>query len=132
MCVFCKIISGEFSSYKIYEDDHCLAFLDLAPTQIGHTLVVPKEHCENLLLESPETVAHLFQAAQKVARLLMDKLHCDGINVVNNCQAAAGQAVFHTHVHVIPRFGGDNVVLNHPSENASPEDLKQIQEKILA
>lgn len=107
--IFSKIIAGEIPCYKVYEDDHVLAFLDINPIQPGHTLVVPKEPSENGLSADPEDLAQVMKVGQKIGQALMAVVGCDGINFGMNNGVAAGQEVMHTHLHVIPRFKNDGV-----------------------
>lgn len=103
-CIFCKIVSGDIPSCKVYEDEHVLAFLDITQVTKGHTLVIPKEHSCNVLDLSPEQAATLFQAVPQLANHLTQTLGAKGLNIINNNEAAAGQTVFHTHIHLLPRF----------------------------
>jgi histidine triad (HIT) family protein len=109
-CVFCRIIEGTLPAHMVFADDDVVAFLDLAPAADGHTLVVPRAHCRNLLDAPAEVAAAVMAGTQRVARLLMDRLGADGISVVQSNEAAAWQEVLHLHVHVIPRFTGDSLV----------------------
>ena len=107
--IFSKIIAGEIPCYKVYEDERVLAFLDINPIQPGHTLVVPKNPSEDGLSADPEDLAHMIKVAQKIAQALKTVTQCDGVNFGMNNGAAAGQIIFHTHLHVIPRFEDDGV-----------------------
>ena len=102
-CIFCKIISGELPSRRIYEDDRAVAFLDIGAWHRGHALVVPKRHVPDLIT-GPATLAEIAPAIDAVARLLMDRLAADGINLLSSTGEVAGQEVFHLHVHVVPRY----------------------------
>jgi histidine triad (HIT) family protein len=113
-CLFCKIVAGEIPSHKVYEDEATLAFLDIMPASRGHTLVVPKTHASGLMDITPESLATTVVFAQGVARLLRMKLRPDGMNMIQNDGAAAGQSVLHYHVHLVPRWEGDGVALNRP------------------
>ncbi len=106
-CVFCKIVQGNLSSHKIFEDDRALAILDINPIRRGHTLIVPKKHYENFLDIPEEELAHLSILAKKIAPAIMKATDADGFNVIGNNGASAGQIIFHTHLHVIPRKTGD-------------------------
>ena len=106
-CLFCKIISGEVPSYKIYEDDAVYAFLDIYPASEGHTLVAPKKHFSNFTDMSAEDVALLFEAARKVTAAVENAFSAEGSNIGINNGEVAGQDVPHVHVHVIPRRKGD-------------------------
>lgn len=104
-CIFCNIIQGKIPSYKVYEDDEVLAFLDITQVTKGHTLLVPKTHARNLLEMTPDASARLFQRLPEIARHLQENLGAEGMNIVNNNEALAGQTVFHTHIHLLPRYG---------------------------
>lgn len=107
--IFSKIISGELPSFKVYEDEFVLAFLDINPIQPGHTLVVPKVPSETALDADPEDLARLIVVAQRLAKAIIETVGCDGVNFLINNGEAAGQVVFHTHLHIIPRFTDDGV-----------------------
>lgn len=109
MCVFCKIISGEFPSYKVYEDDKILAFLSIDPISPGHTLVVTKEHFENLEEINEDSLKDLILKVKEISVILKDKLGHTDYAVSQNNGALAGQTVFHIHFHIIPRVKGDNL-----------------------
>ncbi|MCH5295493.1 MAG: HIT family protein [Treponema sp.] len=106
-CIFCKIIRGELPSKKIYEDERTFAFLDIAKDIDGHILVIPKDHCTNLLDAPKETLECVMGTVQKVARNLTERCGYDGVNTFNCNGESSGQTVFHYHVHVIPRKTGD-------------------------
>lgn len=107
MCIFCQIIKGEIPSYKVYEDDRVLAFLDIKPVNPGHTLVVTKAHYENIEAVPAEDLTALILAVKKIGRLLKDKLGAAGYNVTENNDPVAGQEIPHLHFHIIPRRLGD-------------------------
>ncbi|MDP9313113.1 MAG: HIT family protein [Chloroflexota bacterium] len=109
-CIFCRIVAGEIPSHKVYEDDMTLAFLDIHPAARGHTLVIPKQHVADLLSADPLDLEATVRGSQVVARILHKHLQADGINVVQNNGTAAGQDVFHYHVHLIPRWTGDQAI----------------------
>jgi len=125
MCIFCDIIDHKIPSSVVYEDDHTLAILDISQVTRGHTIVMPKKHCANILEADEETVQQVTMAAKKVAALLAEKTGCAGINLLNNCGEAAGQTVNHLHVHVIPRYGEADALEIHfkPSETV---DLNEV------
>ena len=102
-CVFCAIVAGEIPSRQVYADDYAVAFLDVAPWHVGHTLVVPRRHVDDLLAE-PEALTEIAPAISATSRLLVERLAADGLNLVSSTGAAAGQEVFHLHVHLVPRF----------------------------
>jgi histidine triad (HIT) family protein len=105
-CIFCKIISGELPSRRIYEDERAVAFLDIGAWHRGHALVVPKRHVPDMLT-GPGTLPEIAPAIDAVARLLTQRLAADGINVLSSSGKAAGQEVFHLHVHVVPRYADE-------------------------
>lgn len=108
-CIFCLIAKGEIPCAKVYEDDSILAFLDLSPVHPGHTLVIPKEHYKDMLHVPCELGSAVFSALKKVGSAVMRATGASGFNVMQNNGSAAGQAVFHIHWHIIPRFDGDNL-----------------------
>ncbi len=128
-CIFCKIINGEIPAAKVYESEHVLAFLDISQVTKGHTLVIPKTHLANVYELSEEDASTLFKEVPKVANAIKKAYNPIGLNVLNNNGEAAGQSVFHYHIHLLPRYGeGDGfgaVWKTHTSEY-TPEDLSQI------
>ena len=127
MCVFCKIISGEFNSSKIYEDDKVLAILDLSQATYGHTLVMPKEHYENIFDLEEETAKHLFSVVKKICNHYQETLpNLKGINLLNNSGEKAGQTVMHYHMHVLPRYEDDDLENMHFTEHKL--NLNEIRE----
>lgn len=128
-CIFCKIVNGEIPSYKIFEDEKNLAFLDIAPTSYGHTLVIPKIHYKNLE-EIPEgELQNLAVAIKKVGALLKEKLKISGYNITENNDPIAGQIVPHIHFHIVPRYEGDGLEL-WPQKKLSDEQAKEILLKV--
>jgi histidine triad (HIT) family protein len=108
-CLFCKIIAGDIPSYKIYENDLVYAFLDIAKDCPGHTLVVPKKHCVNILDCPTDTLTALTAAAQHISRHYVNNCGFSGIDIMNANGIDADQSVFHLHFHILPRKAGDNV-----------------------
>ena len=104
-CIFCKIIAGEIPSVKIYEDEHVFAFMDIMPLSKGHTLLIPKTHREFVYDMTPEEAGQLFAVAPKIAKAIQETFEPEGMNLLNNNGAKAGQSVFHFHLHFIPRYG---------------------------
>jgi histidine triad (HIT) family protein len=132
-CLFCKIVAGEIPSLKVYEDEHVFAFMDIMPLTKGHTLLIPKVHCQDLF-EMPEDVAaNLYKAAPKVANAIKAAFDPKGMNTVNNNGAFAGQSVFHYHLHLIPRYDendGLKVQWLSRQEEFSKEQLLDISSAI--
>jgi histidine triad (HIT) family protein len=107
-CVFCDILAGKLPSSIVYRDEICSAFMDIQPVNPGHLLVISNEHAAGLANLDPDVGAHMFTVAQRIAGALRDSgLRCEGVNLFAADGAAAGQEVFHVHLHVIPRFRGD-------------------------
>ena len=104
--VFAKILRGEFPCYKVYENEHVLAFLDIMPRSPGHTLVIPKAPARNILDIKPDDYAHVARGAHKIAAAAMKAFNADGITVQQFNEPAGGQVVFHLHFHILPRFEG--------------------------
>ena len=111
-CIFCKIISGEIPSFKVYEDEHTLAFMDINPANDGHCLVIPKEHARDLFAISEHAVAAVVQSARRVACAVQETLEPDGLNLVQCNGPATGQSVYHFHMHVLPRRAADELKMN--------------------
>ncbi|MEK7093357.1 MAG: HIT family protein [Patescibacteria group bacterium] len=129
-CVFCKIVRGELPSFKVYEDEKTLAFLDIHPVSPGHILVIPKaETARNIFDVTPEDWQATTETARKVAHAVEKAMHADGVNIMMNNREHAGQVVDHPHVHVIPRYKGDG--LGQWKHNAYKDgEADSIKEKI--
>ena len=108
-CLFCKIISGEIPSRRVYEDDQVMAFLDAFPTRPGHTLVVPKGHVETMMDASDACLTSWIRAVQRVAIAVQSATGAQGINLLQNNGSAAGQVIHHLHMHIIPRMMDDGL-----------------------
>jgi histidine triad (HIT) family protein len=129
MCVFCKIITGEIPSYKIYEDNDTFAFLDIKPVNPGHVLVVPKKHYQNMEEISDSDLQKIILIVKKIGAALKNKLGVIGYNINENNDLIAGQAVPHLHFHVIPRREEDG--LKHwPGSAYLPGQAEDIIEKL--
>lgn len=129
-CIFCKIASGEIPSYTIYEDDDFKAFMDISPASKGHTILIPKQHADNIF-DLDETVASkLLPVAARIAKALKVELKCEGLNLLQNNGEAAGQTVFHFHMHIIPRYKVDKVVVKWVEDKYEGEPLDQLSDKI--
>jgi len=128
-CVFCKIIKGEIPSAKVYENDKVIAFLDIHPVSQGHTLVVPKEHFENLLDGGEEILKEIMITIKKVAWAIVKTFDLKGFNVGQNNGRVAGQVVPHLHWHIMPRFPNDDLRL-WPSGKYKGEEMGEIAKKI--
>jgi histidine triad (HIT) family protein len=124
--IFSRIVRGEIPAAKVYEDDLTLAFLDINPASRGHTLVISKQELPGLLDLSPELLAAVAHTTQRVARALSAVLQPDGFNVIQNNGAAAGQTVFHYHVHIIPRWSGDGALAPWRPGQVSAEEINEL------
>jgi len=129
-CIFCSIIGKELSSTTIYEDEWVKAIMDISPANRGHVILISKIHYENMFDLEAETAMRIITVAQKVARLLKEELNCDGINILQNNGKAAGQTVFHFHMHVIPRFEGDKVTIDWDNLGYREGELKELGERL--
>lgn len=121
-CIFCAIVAGDIPASTVYEDEHVLAFMDIAPANPGHTLVIPRQHYRNIF-DMPEAVgAQIMQAAIPIANAIRTALNPDGLNLFQSNEPAGFQTVFHFHLHLIPRWEGDPLRLPwHPSEGDTAE-----------
>ena len=128
-CIFCKIIKGEIPSYKIYEDDKVYAFLDIACDAVGHTLVVPKKHCTNVLDCDKEYLDAVMEAVQKISAHYVNECGFEGVNILNASGESAQQSVFHLHFHIIPRKSNDGLNM-WPLDGKQELDLKATAEKL--
>jgi len=125
-CIFCKIANGEIPSSTIYEDEDFRVFLDLNPATRGHALIVPKEHYANIFELDDELCKKAILLAKKLAGRMKAALNCDGINLVQNNGEAAGQTVFHFHLHLIPRYKDDDAGIVWTPGTVSTEELKEL------
>jgi histidine triad (HIT) family protein len=125
-CIFCKVAAGELSAEIVEQDEHTLAFMDLNPWTRGHALVIPRRHSRNLYEIGDDDLSRTIAASRRLAQRMRDRLGCDGVNVLNSCEPAAWQTVFHFHVHVIPRYSDDPLKLPTHPEQAEPEELARV------
>jgi len=129
MCIFCRIASGELPASVVYEDERTIVFLDIQPINPGHVLVVPKAHAESLAELSPEDAGQMMRVGQMMDQALrQSQLHCEGVNLFLADGKAAGQEVGHIHLHVFPRFEGDDFNLNLESTDRSTPGREQLNE----
>lgn len=130
-CIFCRIAKGEIPSSTIYEDEEVRVILDINPASKGHALILPKKHFKSFLEYPSDKLSHVFEIAQKVALAQEKGLQCDGINILANCNEAAGQTVDHFHVHVIPRyFNKDFDGFIQHQESITPIDMDEVLHNI--
>ena len=129
-CIFCKIISGEIPSATIYEDEEFKVILDRFPSSLGHTLIIPKKHIENIFEMPVQKGGKLFELAIKIAPIIKKELNCDGINILQNNGVAAGQSVNHFHLHIIPRYENDGVLSSWEAQNPTDEEMETMKNKL--
>ena len=130
-CIFCKIAAGEIPSKAIYEDDDFKVILDLGPATKGHALILPKAHAANLFELDDAVAAKVLFLAKKLALNMKEKLKCDGLNLVQNNGAVAGQTVNHFHLHLIPRYENDGQTILWKPGEATQEELEEIRKQIV-
>ncbi len=129
-CIFCKIVKKQLPSNIVYEDENFLAFLDINPVNKGHTLVIPKKHKKHLLEENDETLQEYLKVVKKVALAVKKATNAGGINIMNNIEKTAGQVIFHTHIHIVPRFENDGLKLWPGKPYEKEEEKKELETKI--
>ena len=133
-CIFCKIVKGEIPSFKVYEDDQVFAFEDINPVSLGHTLIIPKKHTENLWEIPPEDLSAIHMASQKVARAIKQAIDVDGIACLQLNGRGANQVVMHYHLHLIPRsqHGPELPMTTWELKQGDMDEIKKAAEKIAA
>lgn len=131
-CIFCKIVAGDIPCFKLFEDNHTLAFMDINPANPGHVLAVPKEHWEDVYAVPDSLIAATVQTAKRIAEATNKALHPHGINLVQANGPGAAQSVFHFHIHVLPRGKDDELKLNWGPKPGDIADIEASFEKIKA
>ena len=131
-CIFCKIAAGQIPSAKVYEDETKLAFMDIGPVQPGHTLLIPKKHYERLTDVPDDEMADLARVLPRLARAVVAAAKADGFNVFQTNGRCSGQAVFHVHIHIIPRHDNDGYSFRWKASSYSPGEIEQWQKKVRA
>lgn len=131
-CIFCKIANGEIPSSTVYEDEDFRVILDLSPASKGHALLLPKEHFQDVCALDEKRAARALSVCAKVGAAMKASLGCAGFNLVQNNGSAAGQTVFHFHIHIIPRYEGAAPIVTWTPGSETPEELKKTAEKIKA
>lgn len=129
-CIFCKIANGEIPSATVYEDSVCRVILDVNPANKGHALIIPKEHFDNIYSIDAETAAKILTIATEVAKAQKAELNPDGLNILQNNGEAAGQTVFHFHMHLVPRYIKDNVTMTWIPGKADTEELSTLSKAL--
>jgi histidine triad (HIT) family protein len=131
-CIFCKIVARQIPATVVYEDEHTLAFMDIGQVNPGHVLVAVKKHAENLYALDDTQAGAILRAAARIARAIRDAFKPDGLSVYQANGKAAGQTVFHYHVHLVPRVEGDGMALTWPVKNPPREKLVEYAGRIQA
>lgn len=131
-CIFCKIANGSIPSKTLYADETFRVVLDVGPATRGHALILPREHCRNLYDLPDDIAGKAMQLAKKMACQMKEKLGCDGLNIVQNNEEAAGQTVFHFHMHLIPRYEKDGQQIGWKPIEMTEEELDAIQQQFLS
>ena len=128
-CIFCKIAAGEIPSGTIYEDDDFRVIFDRGPAAKGHALILPKEHFANIYEIDDGVLSKAAALAKKMAKTMTDTLKCDGFNIVQNNGEAAGQTVFHFHMHLIPRYINDDAKMGWKVHDITDEEIADLVAK---
>lgn len=128
-CIFCRIVSGDIPSMKVYEDEYALVFMDIAGDVDGHMVAIPKKHVKNILDCDSVTLARLMEAVKRVSNHCTDNCGYDGVNLLNASDESAGQSVPHFHIHIIPRKADDGIDA-WPAFSGAKEDVKRTYEKL--
>ena len=131
-CIFCKLSNGDIPTNALYEDDVVKVIFDLNPASKGHVLILPKNHFDDIYSMDDATAAHVFQVAVKVAKAMKETLGCEGLNIVQNNGEVAGQTVFHFHMHLIPRYNGDQAGITWKPGELKDEVRDEIVAKVTA
>jgi histidine triad (HIT) family protein len=129
-CLFCSILSGDVPAEIVDEDEHTIAFMDINPWTRGHALVIPRKHSRNLYEIDEEELAHTNAGAKRLAVRMKERLGCDGVNLLNSCEPAAWQTIFHFHIHVIPRYSDDPLSLPTRPRKAEQDELIEVAEEL--
>ncbi len=130
-CIFCKLANGIFPTNTLYEDEDFRVILDIEPATKGHALILPKKHFANIYELPEEYAGKVYKVAKNMAGKMQDALGFDGFNVLQNNGEAAGQTVFHFHMHLIPRYNNDNAGLDMPGKKAADYDLSEVAAQII-
>ncbi len=132
-CIFCKLAHGKIPAASIYEDDDFKVILDASPASRGHSIILPKTHADNIFELPDEYCEKIFKVAKKCGAAIKNAFGYDGLNVLQNNGEAAGQTVFHLHVHLIPRNEDDGITIKYvPNTNKDDDEIKETVEKIKA
>lgn len=129
-CIFCSIVAGDIPAIKVYEDAETLSFMDINPGNPGHLLVIPKQHYRNIFDIPAETAGKIMEIGAKVAGVIKDVLNPDGLNLFQSSEAAAFQSVFHFHLHLLPRWEGDSLLLPWKPKPGDMDEIRKVAAKL--
>ncbi|TCK93122.1 histidine triad (HIT) family protein [Natranaerovirga hydrolytica] len=129
-CIFCNIISGDMKSATVFENSEFKVIMDRFPASKGHTLIMPKEHVENIFDIETDVASRLFALATQISKILKQTLNCEGMNVLQNNGSIAGQTVDHFHLHLMPRYKDDKININWENLQVTEEDLEEVAKEI--
>lgn len=133
-CIFCKLVSGNLPTTTVFEDDFLKAIMDISPANKGHVIIIPKTHATDIFNLEDDFVSKAFLLAKKLAITIQDVTGCDGVNILQNNGVAAGQTVFHFHIHIVPRFKEDDITIawkQQPYKDGEADNIaKKIAEKL--
>ncbi|MCA1696058.1 MAG: HIT family protein [Actinobacteria bacterium] len=129
-CIFCRIVAGELPAQVVAEDERTVAFMDIAPANPGHLLVIPRRHAANLLEIEPRDLRDVAVMAQRLAKRMTERLDVVGVNLLNSCGSAAWQTIFHFHLHVIPRYDGDPLRLPWQPREGDRDEIAAMADKL--
>ena len=125
-CIFCSIVAGDIPAIKVYEDADTLSFMDINPGNPGHLLVIPKQHYRNIFDIPAETAGKIMEVGAKLAGVIKDVLNPDGLNLFQSSEAAAFQSVFHFHLHLLPRWEGDSLLLPWKPKPGDMDEIRKV------
>ena len=128
-CIFCKLANGDIPTNSLYEDDIVKVIFDAGPASDGHVLILPKNHYDDIYSMDEDTAAHVFKVATRIAKAYKQSLDYEGLNIVQNNGEAAGQTVFHFHIHLIPRYEGDHAGVTWKPGTLTDEQREEILQK---
>ena len=129
-CIFCKIANGEFDSFTVYEDNDFRGIMDISPASRGHVIILPKKHAADIYELEDDIASKIYVVAKKIATAVKEVTGCDGVNVLQNNGEAAGQTVFHLHMHVIPRWNDDSIKITWEQTEVGQDVLKGLAQDI--
>ncbi len=125
-CIFCKIVDEQMPSYTVYEDQYCKAILDISPANKGHVIIIAKGHYENIYEIPKDDAANIFSTVTRISRAIKEVFKCEGLNILQNNGEIAGQTVSHFHIHLIPRYNNDGVIIKTKHLTLEKEEFQEI------